>query len=86
LSGPQGEIAQTALREATAASGRSGIEIIKAAQDLVRQNAQQYSDIAATLRYFSTHAGRVNDEIAALKNEMAAHARQLASLPMHGAP
>jgi len=80
LSGPQGEIAQTALRESVAASGRSAIELITEAKNLVQNHANLFPDIAATLRYYNTHAGSVNSEIAALKNEMAQHARDIEAI------
>jgi hypothetical protein len=80
LSGPQGEIAQTALREGAAASSRAASEIINQATDLVKNHAAQFADIVATLRYYNTHAGSVNSEVTALKNEMARHAADIEAI------
>jgi hypothetical protein len=78
LSGPQGDLAQAALRESIAHSGRTGSAIIEEAKTLVDRNAKQFADIAATLKYYNAHAGSVNAEIAALRNELARHASELA--------
>ncbi|MGA9452607.1 MAG: hypothetical protein WBW41_14825 [Verrucomicrobiia bacterium] len=70
LSGPQGEITQTGLRESVDAAARHGNEVIEEANKLIKSHRDLFGELAATLRYYNQRGGGTDPEIAALWAEI----------------
>ena len=83
LSGPAGEIVQTGLREHVEEAGRKASETIEDAKTMIKNHVDLFGSLAATFKYYNTHAGSMNAEVEALHREiarinsvLAAHAQQ----------
>ena len=83
LSGPQGEIVQTGLREHVQEAGRRASETIEDAKAMIKNHTDLFGSLAATFKYYNEHAGSMNAEVEAIRREiqrinsvLAVHAQQ----------